>query len=132
MSRYHALIYRKTTVPMEVVDAPVSSVSGRFPLGLATFTAPASPQVPSRPGVRPFGLRFATTATDRSEPKVLSWRFCPERQIAVVDDGTAEPWYRRLKAAGTGSMDTTGPTPDGQGSTGNEEWTPDYMGDASA
>lgn len=113
MSRYHALIHRKTTVPMKVVDAPVSSVSGRFPLGLATFTAPASPQVPSRPGVRPFGLRFATTATDRSAPEVLPWRFCPERQIAVVDDGTAEPWYRRLTAAGTGSMDTTGPTPDG-------------------
>jgi hypothetical protein len=28
-------------------------------------------------------------------------------------------------------MATTGPSPDGGGSTGNEEWTPDYVGDAS-
>jgi hypothetical protein len=34
--------------------------------------------------------------------------------------------------SGEGSMESTGPSPDGQGSTGNEEWTPDYVGDGAA
>lgn len=126
-----ALIHR-IVKPADVVDVPVSPVSSRFPLGLPIFGAPISEQGPSPVGVRPFGLRFATTVSDRSLPTTLPWRLCPERQIAVVDDGSSEPWYRRLQAKGTGSMKSTGPSPDGGGSTGGEEWTPDYMGDASA
>lgn len=126
-----ALIHR-VVKPANVVDVPVSPVSGRFPLGLPTLSAPVSEQSPSPVGVRPFGLRFAETVSDRLLPTTLPWRLCPERQIAVIEDGTGDAWYRRLEAAGTGSKNTTGPSPDGQGGTGNEEWTPDYMGDASA
>lgn len=113
------------------VDAPLSPVGSRFPLGLGTHAAPVSPEPPSRSSVRPFGMRFTTTV-DRTPRAVPPWYFCPDRQIAVVDDGSGDAWYRRLEAAGTGSKDTTGPSPDGQGSTGNEEWTPDFLGDASS
>lgn len=114
-----------------LVDIPLSTVSGRFPLGLGTFAAPISDEPVSRSGVRPFGLRFATL-TGRMMPSMPPWRLCPDRQIAVVDDRRAEPYYWRLNAGGKGTMPTTGPSPDGGGSTGNEEWRPDYMGDASA
>ncbi len=113
-----------------LVDVPLSPVSARFPLGLGTFAAPISNEPVSRRGVRPFGLRFATVA-GRTPPSIPPWRLCPDRQIAVVDDRTAEPYYRRLNAGGKGTKPTTGPSPDGGGSTGNEEWRPDYMGDAS-
>lgn len=113
-----------------LADVPLSPVSGRFPLGLGTFAAPASDEPVSSVGVRPFGLRFVTMA-GRTMPSMPPWRLCPERQIAVVDDLTAEPYYRCLNAGGKGTMPTTGPSPDGGGSTGNEEWRPDYMGDAS-
>jgi hypothetical protein len=111
-------------------DGPVSPVSGRFPLGLGSFAAPRSDQLPSERGVQPFGLRFAQVAA-RSDEGLPAWWYCHHRQVAMAGDGSAEPFYRRF-AVGKGSMDTTGPSPDGQGSTGNEEWTPDYQGDDAA
>lgn len=115
-------------------DTPLSPVSARFPLGLGTHTAPASAEPPSKTGARPLSLRFvqprpAAPALDTDLPP---WRFCPDLQIALVDDDSGEAWFRRLEAAGTGSKATTGPSPDGGAGAGNEEWTPDYMGDASA
>ncbi len=125
MSESGALIQRQG----DQVDVPLSPVSGRFPLGLGTFAAPTSDEPESCPGVRPYGLRFATIM-DRSSVEVLpAWQFCPQRQIAVVTDEPTKPWYRHWQAEG--SMETTGASPDGQGSTGNEEWTPDYTGDAA-
>jgi len=112
-------------------DLPLSPVSTRFPLGLGTYACPASAEAPSDTGVRPFGLRFAVAADRRAAETLPPWRYCPQRQIAVVDDGTGEAWFRRMEA-GTGSKSTTGASPDGGPSTGNEEWTPDFMGDASA
>jgi hypothetical protein len=75
-------------------------------------------------------LRFAQVAA-RSDEGLPAWWYCHHRQVAMAGDGSAEPFYRRF-AVGKGSMDTTGPSPDGQGSTGNEEWTPDYQGDDAA
>lgn len=125
MSESGAMIRRQG----DLVDVPLSPVSGRFPLGLGTFAAPTSDEPVSRPGVRPYGLQFATVV-DRSMVEALpAWRLCPQRQIAVVVDEPTKPWYRDWKAQG--SMKSTGPSPDGQGSTGNEEWTPDYTGDAA-
>ncbi len=57
----------------DLVDVPLSPVSGRFPLGLGTFAAPISDEPVSRPGVRPFGLRFATVAS-RTMPSMPPWR----------------------------------------------------------
>jgi putative ATP-grasp target RiPP len=112
-------------------DSPVSPVSGRFPLGRPPASDVISEQGPSQPGVRPFGLRFARPVDGPSPGTALPWRFCPARQVAVVDDGSGRAWYRQLGPLRKTTMATTGPSPDGGGSTGNEEWTPDYVGDAS-
>jgi putative ATP-grasp target RiPP len=111
------------------VDQPLFAVSARFPLGLGTFAVPRSPAGMSGQGVRPFGLRFATVI-DRAAAPLPGWSYCPIRQMAVATDGSGQPFFRRFATA-NGTMPTTGSTPDGQGNTGNEEWTPDYAGDSS-
>lgn len=117
-----------------VLDRPLSPVSARFPLGLGTNAAPASAEPPSATGARPLSLRFVQSRVATAAPGagLPPWRFCPDLQIALVDDDSGEAWFHRLEAAGTGSKATTGPSPDGGAGTGNEEWTPDYMGDASS
>jgi putative ATP-grasp target RiPP len=101
-------------------------VSARFPLGRPRFDTAACDEAPSAPTMRPFGLRFASEAPQESESPLPSWRFCPVRQIAVTDDGADTAWHTLLD---DGSMKTTGPSPDGTGNTGNEEWTPDFCPD---
>jgi hypothetical protein len=90
-------------------ESPLSPVSGRFPLGLTNFAAPRSDEPASGPGVRPFGLRFATTVSWSGE-EVPGWQYCHRRQITLVADGSGEAYYRRF-ASGQGSMATTGPSP---------------------
>jgi len=71
-------------------------------------------------------LRFAVESS-AAAASLPPWRYDFGRQIAVDTDG--QPWYRQLVDM---TMGTTGPSPDGTGSTGNEEWTPDYMPDERA
>jgi len=102
---------------------PLSTGVERLPLacprfGEANYCEPASTE-----GLRPFGLRFAVPPTGRVEG-LPPWRYCPERQIALTPDG--QQWHRSLADM---TMRTTGPSPDGGGSTGNEEWTPDFAPD---
>jgi putative ATP-grasp target RiPP len=52
---------------------------------------------------------------------VSGWRLCPDRQIAVTPNGSPEIMDMTMK--------TTGPSPDGGGSTGGEEWGPDHHHD---
>lgn len=123
-----------TTITTTTVDPPVSAdmalflVSARFPQGAGNFVHPASAAAPSTDGARPFGLRFARprVAPAAALAQLPSWEYSHDRQIALVA-GTGESWA--IHAAGTGSMDTTGPSTDGSGSTGGEEWTPDFVGD---
>lgn len=108
------------------VDDPLTAVGDRLPLAWPRWERPASDQAASPLGERPFGLRFAVepSAPPAPTPFVRLWRYDVDRQIAVGVDG--QPWYRQLVDM---TMETTGPSPDGTGSTGNEEWTPDYASD---
>jgi len=110
-----------------IADDPLVTAAERIPLAWPRSGRPtASESAPSPAGVRPFGLRFAvevpakTVSVPGSMP---AWRYCPDRQIAVGDNG--QPWRSLVDM----TMSSTGPSPDGSGNTGNEEWTPDFMSD---
>jgi putative ATP-grasp target RiPP len=62
-------------------DDPLVSVSAQFPLSPAGFTAPQYSESPSGPQTRPFGLRWLVEMGVPAVP--ASYRYCPERQIAV-------------------------------------------------
>lgn len=72
---------------------------------------------------RPYLLRFAAAATPPATPPPVT--VCPHSQTALLPDGT--PWHRHPTAM---EMSTTGASSDGTGSTGGEEWKPDYQQDA--
>jgi putative ATP-grasp target RiPP len=110
-----------------LVEDPLVAVGERFPLAWPRFGQPESAAEAASPtGVRPFGLRF-TVEPSASAVSLPPWRYDFDRQIAVDTDG--QPWHRQLVDM---TMATTGPSPDGTGSTGNEEWTPDYLSDERA
>lgn len=111
-------------LPPMLVEDPLVAVGERFPLAWPRFGQPESAaEAASQVGVRPFGLRF-TVEPSASAVSLPPWRYDVERQIAVDTDG--QPWHRQLVDM---TMETTGPHPDGTGSTGNEEWTPDDLPD---
>ncbi len=70
------------------LNDPLVSISGQFPLNSCDFATPSASEPPSEPTVRPFSLRWLV---DIGVPKPpTSYRYCPERQIAV-DVVTGEP-----------------------------------------
>jgi putative ATP-grasp target RiPP len=111
-------------LPPTLVEDPLVAVGERFPLAWPRFGQPESAAEAASPaGVRPFGLRF-TVEPSAPAASLPQWRYDVDRQIAVDTDG--QPWHRQLVDM---TMQTTGPHPDGTGSTGNEEWTPDDVPD---
>lgn len=108
------------------IEDPLADVGERFPLAWPRCGQPGRVEAASPVGVRPFGLRFAV---EPSGPVAVlpPWKYDVNRQIAVDRDG--RPWYRQLVDM---TMGSTGPSPDGTGNTGGEEWTPDYMSDEYA
>lgn len=104
-------------------DDPLATAAERIPLGWSRFGKQTITEGPSPVSVRPLGLRFAV-APAGATADLPPWHYCPDRQIALGEDG--EPWYRSLT---DGTMGTTGQSSDGGPSTGGEEWTPDYLSD---
>jgi putative ATP-grasp target RiPP len=106
---------------------PLVTAAERVPLAWPRTGRAADAVTGAETGPRsatlPFGLRFAVEVAATAEA-LPPWRWCPGRQIAVGEEG--QPWHRTLVDA---TMATTGPSPDGGGSTGGEEWTPDFMSD---
>lgn len=105
------------------VENAASVLSGRFALGRPhaemTYQAIRSGDRPSRP----FGLRFFRPAGEARGPG-LPYRYCPFRQLSVVDDGSEELVLNRVvnwDHTTTGELD---------GSKGpSEEWKMDYRVD---
>jgi hypothetical protein len=89
-------------------EDPLAPASARLSPGRGRFESIINGDSRSAPGVRPYGLRFATV----------------NRQIGLDPNG--DPWHRGIVDM---TMKTTGPSPDGGGSTGGEEWGPDYLTD---
>lgn len=110
-------------MPAETRDDPLTTASERFALGRPRFDPVASNEPASPVDVRPFGLRFAAVPQPSAGP-MPPWRYCPERQLAVTPEGA--PWYRDIVDM---TMKTSGASPDGGGSTGGEEFTPDFLSD---
>lgn len=108
---------------LRVSHQPLVSESERFATGRAQTDLASPDSVPSAPGVRPFGLQFATPL-DGAIRELPTWGWCDKHQIGVTPDG--RPWHRTIAA---GTKNTTGETPDGGPSTGGEEWSPDFMPD---
>ena len=101
-----------------------AAASARLPQGAGNFAPGVSGEPPSSRGERPYVLRIGQVRVPAGvEVDDQMWRYCPRRQIAV--DAAGQPWM------GKGEMTTTGQSTDGTGSTGGEEWTPDFAGDAS-
>lgn len=104
-------------------EDPLASASARLSQGRGRFESTVNGDSRSAPGVRPFGLRFATVSRETGNP-LPAWRFDEQRQIGLDPNG--DPWYRGIVDM---TMKTTGPSPDGGGNTGGEEWGPDYLTD---
>lgn len=66
-------------------DDPMASDSAQFPLSRPIRT-PDEGTPPSRPGVRPWGLRAMRTLPQRGET-TPAWSYDHDRQIAVGADG---------------------------------------------
>lgn len=102
-------------------DDVMADLSSRFALGRPRggLTDP-SPEGGGTAG-RPFGLRFFTPAAETEGPPLPPYRYCPARQLSVVNDGTDEPLLTRI-------MDwdhtTTGQLDGAKGPS--EEWRLDY------
>jgi putative ATP-grasp target RiPP len=117
----------KLLLPPTAVEDPLVAAGERFPQGWPRFGQPESVDEAASPTeVHPFGLRFAVEPS-AAAASLPPWRYDFDRQIAVDTGG--QPWHRQLIDM---TMGTTGPSPDGTGSTGNEEWRPDYMSDEPA
>lgn len=105
----------------------MSMLSSRFALGRpvdgTTYGRPPGTGS-STTTVRPFGLRFFRPAAAATGPEI-AYRYCPIRQMSVVDDGTDEPLITRIM---NWDQTTTGEF-DGKGKP-SEEWKLDYRVDA--
>ena len=74
-------------------DDTLAPVSSRFSLACAYLDLPFSDVPPSGAETRPFVLRVAGRPAARETSRLPRVRYCPERQIAVTDDGLAAPVY---------------------------------------
>jgi putative ATP-grasp target RiPP len=104
-------------------EDPLAPASARLSQGRGRFESTINSDSRSAPGIRPYGLRF-TTASKDAGTALPAWHFDEQRQIGLDPNG--DPWYQGIVDM---TMKTTGPSPDGGGSTGGEEWGPDYLTD---
>lgn len=77
------------------LDDPLSPVGSRFTLSRSTTVSPPiNDAKPSPPDVRPYGLRGA----EERNPHVsqLGYRYCPDRQVAVMLAEPAEPLHEQV------------------------------------
>jgi putative ATP-grasp target RiPP len=103
-------------------DDPMASLSGRFPLGSPAGT-PASMDVPSTVGLRPWGLRNLTDARParQNAPTV---RYDAVRQLGVGPDGTVAA----RNHGGPPTANTTSSV-DGEDPPSSEDWNNDFHED---
>lgn len=107
---------------MAAIDDPLASASGQFALAAPTDT-PASEDVPSPVGLRPWGLRTLTVARSAVEEQSSSpARYDHERQVAVGQSG------QPLITMGDPTADTTS-TVDGEDGPSSEDWHNDFHPD---
>ncbi|MGH3687482.1 MAG: type II toxin-antitoxin system VapB family antitoxin [Pseudonocardiaceae bacterium] len=94
-------------------DRCLVPVSARF--ALSQIGIPASEEVPSGAGTRPFALRFVRTPNRAMNDPLPPYRYCPVRQVSVSDDDDDEPveW-----------QSTTVGSKDGKENP-QEDWKPD-------
>jgi putative ATP-grasp target RiPP len=105
-----------TTHPQEA--ACISPAAHRFALGSARPRP--RPDGDRQQPAQVFGQRFFATAGELSQLVFPAYRYCPERQLAVTEDG--EPLIRRLVGwdkTTTGSSDSKDKL--------QEEWTMDFL-----
>lgn len=78
-------------------DAGFSMVSSRFALGRpnTSGTGETAGDPPHVRGRRPYGMRFFE-AVDDSGTVLPRYRYCPDQQVAVSDDGADEPLVTRI------------------------------------
>jgi len=98
--------------------AGIYPAAHRFALGSAC--PEPRPDDDRQPPTEVFGQRFFATVGELSQLVFPAYRYCPERQLAVTEDG--EPLIRRLVGwdkTTTGSSDSKGKP--------QEEWTMDFL-----
>lgn len=91
-------------------------VGYRFPLAQPVFDLPAAEDVPDS-APEPFGLRFFRPSGKVEDMCPIPYRYQPELQVAVTDDGTDTPLITLPDAA---DKKTTTGTSDGHVPRGEE------------
>lgn len=94
-------------------DDPLAGPTSRFATGRPLYAVPESAEAPS--DVRPFGMRLLKPV-GTTDPTPPTYRYDPERQVSVGDDGV--PLYQADRPH------TTTGSNDGNGNP-QEEWTYD-------
>lgn len=107
----------------EFTRAPLATTSGQFAL-TGHNSGPVSSAVPSRVGVRPWGLRqLVVPALPAAVAAVTS--YCPERQVRVNADGCP---LLDVPTMADPTANTTSST-DGEDPPSSEDWTNDFAPD---
>lgn len=65
----------------------LATIGDRFALTRGCSNPEVSPDAPSAPETRPFGMRFFDAVTPVASLALPSYEYCPRRQIAVGADG---------------------------------------------
>lgn len=75
------------TLVRPTADDPLFRMADQVPLGRHLGLVTATDEIPSQPDVRPFGLRFATSAVTQIPVELSGLRYDRQRQITVDDIG---------------------------------------------
>lgn len=108
---------------------PLVSPGDRFPLGPPRGMWESCEEGPSGPVTRPFSLRQVVAGARLDTPPTWRYKYCPERQIAVVDDadGTLVPLLRHTKPGPTPAATSGYSDGDPRNPPPEEVGSPDYQ-----
>jgi hypothetical protein len=109
---------------------PLSSPADRFPLGPPDWHWEGGEDGPSGSETRPFSLRGVVAGPSMDGAPQVSYRFCEQRQIALVDtvDGTI-PLLKHTKPGPTPAATSATTDGDPKNPPPEEMGSPDYQTD---
>lgn len=95
-----------STLAPPSADDPLFRLADQVPLGRPLGLVDAIESTPSRPAVRPFGLRFTRRPKVQETIDLSALRYDPHRQLSI--DGTGTPVYGKHSTGTTNTRTSDG------------------------